>query len=164
MRRVKNARVVLYLLVIISCNALAQQNNDSCNRSTRVGWSFMLERIPNSLCLPDSTVLYDAYPYTDMNRDGREDIAIQFYKQGFSDGDTLYTAIYFMNVDSSYSLIQRIDKLNVLYYKKRTEQYFEEMREKTGNMYLYNELAGVHAYPPNNKTVFDKEILSFVKH
>ena len=148
-------QTTLYLLVMMSCSSLAQQNSDHCNRMTRKGWEFMFEKIPKTLCLPDSTVLINAYPYTDMNGDGREDVAIQFYKQEFSDGDTLYTAIYFMNQDSSYSLIRRIDKLDVLYYRKRTELYFEEMREKTGNLYLYDTLAGVHAYAPNNKTVFE---------
>ncbi len=88
--------------------------------------------------------------------DGREDVAIQFYNQGFSDGDTLYTAIYFMNQDSRYSLVRRLGKLDVLYYEKRTESYFEEMREKTQNYYLYDTLAGIHAYAPHNKAIFEK--------
>ena len=117
----------------------------------------MLEKIPKKLCLPDSTVLINAYPYTDMNGDGREDVAIQFYKQEFFDGDTLYTAIYFMNQDSSYSLIQKLGKLDVLYYKVRSPDYYSEMRKKTGNLYLYNELAGKHGYSPNKKVVFAKD-------
>lgn len=140
--------------LFLSCTTYAQDDTP-CNRQTREGWEFMLNKLPKKLCLPEKTVFWDAHPPMDINGDGKMDVAVQFFKNGFSDGDTLFTAVYFMEADSSFSMIQRIDKLYVLYFQKRTEPYFRKMRESTRNMYLYDELAGIHAYPPNNKTIFD---------
>ena len=148
MRRV----VLLSMAVIINYCSLAQNN---CNRAAKDGWDFLWNDLPSTLCLPPGTVLFDSYSYTDMNGDGLQDIALRYLRQGYSDGDTLYTAIYFMNQDSSFSLIQELGKLDVLYYKKRSPGYFKKMREKTGNEYLYNELAGIHGYFPNSKTIFE---------
>ena len=144
--------LVLLSLITISCNSFAQ--ND-CNRAAKDDRDFLWDRLPTTLCLPPETVLYDSHPSTDMNGDGLSDVALRYLREGYSDGDTLFTAIYFMNPDSSYSLIQLIRKIDVLYYEKRTESYFDNMLDKTQNDYIYNVLAGIHAYAPNNETVFD---------
>lgn len=137
---------------MISYSSCAQ---DDCNRAAKDDWNFLWDKLPSTLCLPPETVLFDSYPSTDMNGDGLPDVALQYLKQGYSDGDTLFTAVYFMNADSSYSLIQRIDKLDVLYFKLYSPDYFDEMQEKTGKDYLYNIIAGRHGYSPNNETVFE---------
>ena len=140
------------ILITISCSSFAQ---DDCNRSAKDGWDFLWDKLPTTLCLPPETVLFDSHPLTDMNDDGLLDVALRYLKKGYSDGDTLFTAIYFMNPDSSYTLIQSLGKLDVLYYEKRTESYFDKMLDKTQNEYIYNTLAGIHAYAPNNETIFD---------
>lgn len=146
-------KILFFLsLITISCSSFAQ--ND-CNRAAKDGWGFLWDKLPSPLCLPQETVLFDSYPLTDMNGDGLVDVALRYLKEGYSDGDTLFTAIYFMNPDSSYSLVQTLGKLDVLYFKKRSPDYFGDMRKKTGNNYLYNELAGIHGYDPDNSTVFD---------
>lgn len=137
---------------MISWGSFAQ--ND-CNRAAKDGWNFLWDKLPSLLCLPQRTVLFDSHPLTDMNGDGLSDVALRYLKEGYTDGDTLFTAIYFMNPDSSFSLMQTLGKLDVLYYEKRTESYFEKMLNKTKNDYVYDKLAGIHAYAPNNKTVFD---------
>ena len=156
MRKLIRIQIAWCFLSIASCSSSAQQSIDSCNRTTREGWEFMLDKIPNQLCLPEETLLYSVYPHTDMNGDGREDVAIRFCNQKLSDGDTLQTAIYFMDVDSSYTLIQKIDKLDVLYFKKTSPDYYSEMRRKTGDLYLYDTLAGKHGNPPERKVIFQK--------
>ena len=146
--------LVFLSLITISCNSFAQ--ND-CNRAAKDGWDFLWDKLPTTLCLPIETVLYDSHPLTDMNGDGLSDVALRYLKEGYSDGDTLFTAIYFMNSDSSYSLIQTLGRLDVLYFKKNSSNYFSDMRRQTGNNYLYNELAGIHGYAPNNETVFEEK-------
>jgi hypothetical protein len=143
---------ILILLIMISCGSSAQNN---CNRAAKDEWDFLWDKLPNALFLPSETVLFDSYPLMDMNGDGLSDVCLRYLKEGYSDEDTLFTAIYFMNSDSSYSLIQVIRKIDVLYYEKGSSEYFSDMRMKTGNNYLYNELAGIHAYAPNNETIFD---------
>lgn len=146
-------KIIMFLsLIMISCSSFAQSD---CNRAAKDGWGFLWDKLPTTLCLPQETLLFDSYPLTDMDGDGLSDVALRYLKKGFSDGDTLFTAIYFMNPDSSYSLIQTLGKLDVLYYRKRTESYFEKMLDKTQNEYVYNELAGIHAYAPNNTAVFE---------
>lgn len=146
-------KILIFLsLTAISCNSFAQ---NGCNRSAKDGWDFLWDKLPLNLCLPPETILFDSHPLTDMNEDGLPDVALRYLKEGYSDGDTLFTAIYFMNPDSSYTLIQSLGKLDVLYFEKRSADYFSDMRKETGNNYLYNELAGIHAYAPNNETVFE---------
>ncbi len=146
----KIAMILSFLL--ISCSSYTQ---DTCHRATREGYEFLLGKIPPTFCMPPGTVLFDTHPSTDMNADGLPDMAIRFLKEGFSDGDTLFTGVYFMNQDSSFSFIKKLGKLDVLYFKHQSSDYFSKMRQKTVNNYLYNELAGAHGYDPKNETTFD---------
>ncbi|WP_258104454.1 hypothetical protein [Marinoscillum sp. MHG1-6] len=147
--------LILLIGVFASFTSSAQISDETCNRQTRDGFQFMVNRLPENLCLPREMVLFGTHPLTDINDDGRNDIVIQIIKSGFSDGDTLFTVVYFMNRDSSYSMIKRLSKLDVLYYKSYSADYFKDMREATGNQYIYNILAGKHGNPPNNETTFD---------
>lgn len=147
---------VVAFFILIGCESRGQESTDSCTRASRPGWEFLLDKIPRNLCLPKGMLLANAYPFTDINGDALQDVVIQYHKEGLSDGDTLFTGIYFMNTDSSFTLVRKLGKLDPLYFEIRSPDYYSKMRAETGNLYLYDTLAGKHGYSPNNKTVFNK--------
>lgn len=152
-----NKLFVLFLITAIASICKGQSPDTSCNRKTLEGRDVLLKNLPGKLCIPTNMILAGVHPPTDINKDGLPDVVVNYFKEGFSDGDTLYTGIYFMNKDSSYSLISQLGKLDLLYFEIQSPDYFKKMRLLTGNRYVYDTLAGKHGYPVNNRTEFKED-------
>jgi hypothetical protein len=115
--------MLLFVELIIGCHVNAQDTMTSgCNRS--VDYPSLLKDLPKDICLryPKDQIKY-IHKKTDINGDGLDDCVIKYGRTELKDGDTLFTAIYFQNEDSTYTLFKTLDNLYPINLKSYNRLY-----------------------------------------
>lgn len=124
-----------FLLLVIFVKLVAIQGVDAqdtialgCNRS--VNYPSLLKDLPKDICLISSK---DQIKYifnkTDINGDSLNDCIIKYGRADLNDGDTLFTAIYFQNNDSTYFLFKIFNNLYPIYLRSYNDLYTPEEEE-----------------------------------
>lgn len=152
----KSILILLFVVLINDCLVIAQNNMMSeCNRS--VDYPSLLKDLPKDICLRDSK---DQIKYihkkTDINGDEFDDCIIKYGLIELTDGDTLFTSIYFQNRDSTYTLFKTLNNLYPINLKSYNSLYSpeEESLKNLQKKYRYEY--------PLYKLTFEKDKIIFL--
>jgi hypothetical protein len=102
----------LLLIFIIVFDSSGQTFNNTCNREVKI--KDYEKDLIKEVCIPLGYIIYyidtDARDI-DMNGDSLPDFIFDWKKKNAKEGDTLFTTVYKMNSDSSYTFLKTFKNL-----------------------------------------------------
>jgi hypothetical protein len=119
--------IIISYLALVSHSSICQIKK-VCNQECRLN-SFT-SKVPIDFCLPEGFWITQVIDTVDLTADTRNDLILKWRKKSISEGDTIWTTIFSMNADSSFTEHATCNNLYTPMFTDYTKQF------KTGNLQL----------------------------